>query len=417
MPIHSQLVLPPHASLPIPNDAEANISHFNKMLRKASTLVSFQLEVLPRLGEMSYPIDEEGVLVPLTFEGLTSYARTHVFLEHMSCFCPLRTGIFVSPKVIRPKAYPAKVFIGCFQWAGPGTGCGYFMDLQQSLSGKLHLQRTKMYKRKALDQILDTKNTYAVLHHDSAVPPLHPAWDASVNEEAFDRMLAQSAEQPEVVDMPRFSAPRTPARPSMQAGMPVAGEANDRMFMAFVSPGYVSETCCLIEPVTDLSLTPIHSMPTPTWDETVNVLQSLISDPKGVPFEKFMRVRVIASCTHCDNTLGLCAFEAHSCVVEAKEWADIVREANRLFPASLLPSTEDLPPSSPLSLPPSSPPTASSSPPITPSKVMRSSPSPEVTATSSLGKRFRKALEKNEKRARVKLEIEDPATIIFDVDA
>ncbi|KAI0682959.1 hypothetical protein BC835DRAFT_1423775 [Cytidiella melzeri] len=385
MPIHSQLVIPPHAALPIANNAEANISHFNKMLRKASTLVSFELEVLPRLGEMSYPIDEEGVFVPLKFEGLTSYARTHSFLEHILCFCPLRTGIFVSPKVICPKADPTKVFIGCFQWTGPRTGCGYFLDLQQSLSHKLHLQRRKMYKRKALDQ------------------------------KAFDRMLAQSAEQPEVVDMPRFSALRTPAQPSMQAGMPVAGEANDRMFMAFVSPGFVSETCRLIEPVTDLSLTPIHSMPTPTWDETMIVLQSLISDPKGVSFEKFMHV--IASCTRCDNTLGLCAFEAHSCVVEAKEWADVVWEVDRLFPASMLPLTEDLPPSSPLSLPPSLPPTASSSPPITPSKVMRSSPSPEVTATSSLGKRFRKTLEKNEKRARVKLEIEDPATIIFDVDA
>ncbi|KAI0702505.1 hypothetical protein BC835DRAFT_1411056 [Cytidiella melzeri] len=392
------------------------------MLRKASTLVLFELEVLPRLGEMSYPIDEEGVLVPLTFEGLTSYARTHSFLEHISCFCPLRTGIFVSPKVIRPKANPTKVFIGCFQWTGPGTGCGYFMDLQQSLSHNLHLQWTKMYKRKALDQITDTQNTYAVLHRDSAVPPLHPTWDTSVNEEAFDRMLAQSAEQPEVVNMPCFSIPRTPAQSSMQAGMPVAGEANDQMFMAsdiyndlFVSPGFVSETRCLIEPVTDLSLTTIHSMPTPTWDETVNVLQLLISDPKGVPFKKFMRV--IASCTRCDNTLGLCAFEAHSCVVEAKEWADVVREVERLFPASLLSSTEDLPPSLPLSLPPSSPPNASSSPPITPSKVMRSSPSPEVTVTSSLGKCFCKTLERNKKCARVKLEIEDPATIIFDVDA
>ncbi|KAI0692890.1 hypothetical protein BC835DRAFT_1101212 [Cytidiella melzeri] len=153
MLIHSQLVVPPHAALLIANDAEANISHFNKML----------------------------------------------------CFCPLCTGIFVLPKVICPKANPTKVFIGCFQWTGPGTGCGYFMDPQQSHSHKLHLQRTKMYKHRALDQnqVLNTKNTYAVLHRDSAVPPLHPAWDASVNEETFNRMLAQSAEQPEVVNMPR----------------------------------------------------------------------------------------------------------------------------------------------------------------------------------------------------------------------
>ncbi|KAI0688085.1 hypothetical protein BC835DRAFT_1308925 [Cytidiella melzeri] len=374
MPIHLQLVVPPHAALPIANNAEANISHFNKMLRKASTLVSFELEVLP-------------------------------LLEHILCFCPLRTGIFVLPKVIHPKADPTKVFIGCFQWTGPGTGCGYFMDLQQSLSHKLHLQRTKMYKHKALDQnqVLNTKNTCAVLHRDSAVPPLHPAWDTSVNAEAFDRMLAQSAEQPEVVEMPCFSAPRTPAQPSMQAGMPVA----------VVSLGFVSETHRLIEPVTNISLTPIHSMPTPTWDETVNVLQFLISNPKGVSFEKFMCV--IASCTCCNNTLVLCAFEAHSCVVEAKEWADVVQEIDRLFPTSLLSSTEDLPPSLPLSLPPSLPPTASS-PPTTPSKVMCSSPSPEVTATSSLGKHFCKTLEKNKKCARVTLEIENPATIIFDVD-
>lgn len=71
---------------------------------------------------------DTGKPVPLTFDDLVEYASTHSFLEHIACFCAIRSGHYTAVKLFRHVTNQDKVSVGCFQYEGPGTGCGFYSE-------------------------------------------------------------------------------------------------------------------------------------------------------------------------------------------------------------------------------------------------------------------------------------------------
>lgn len=179
-----------------------------------------------------------------------------------------------------------------------------------------------------------------------------------------------------------------------------------------MTPGWVADANRLHAPSQD-DLKHIYNLPTPSVEETVDVLAKMFSGFKpGIEYNKLMRL--LGACKICGAVVALCVFEKHVCVRESLHF----QGENPLGPAlSPRPSSAAYIPtpfsSSPFltgtsSLPASSPPPSST--PSTPTRS--SSPLREYVA---LGKR-KAMLTKAERRVRVKRELEDPDTIVYDVD-
>lgn len=119
------------------------------------------------------PSDTEGRPIPLDFDAWVAYARSHVFLEHISCFCVVTTGEHCSVKLVRPRDRSKDTFhLGCFHWDRNGGGCQYFckseqsfylqyvivlspyaiiVDIKACFQDRLYMQETELYVRKPLD--------------------------------------------------------------------------------------------------------------------------------------------------------------------------------------------------------------------------------------------------------------------------
>ncbi|KAF7789357.1 hypothetical protein EIP86_000301 [Pleurotus ostreatoroseus] len=256
-------------------------------LRKAKTLLTHTYN--PVTGEsfvipVLWPQDmKSGKAVSLS--ALRKYTSSHEFLDHITCFCSLKTGVNIPVKLFKvTKAgseHYGNLCLGCKLWEPlkEGLGCSYFVNLTRLLSG------------------FPNQDLF-----------YYPEYDAPMK--AVQRRKQQAQERADAFPLPKDSTWTPPAKlPPMRKVPP--SEDETQTVMPYIEDGGVGCIDRLMQPIpTAYVEARVCNVVPPSYDVTRDILMSLFT--RGIKLEEF--VRLVGICSHCKSLVALCTFPEHGCI-------------------------------------------------------------------------------------------------------
>ncbi|KAF7799760.1 hypothetical protein EIP86_011002 [Pleurotus ostreatoroseus] len=252
-------------------------------LRKATTLLTHTYDkasgdsiVFPVL----WPQDPKtGEAVRLA--ALRTYIANHEFLEHVKCFCSIKTGVDIPVKLFKVTKSNSEHY-GCYC-----LGC-------------------KLWDKGKEDLGLNLKHLLEA--HPNQDTFYYPEYDAP--QKATQRQKLKTQRLLDSCPLPKDTTWRpVPKLPPMRKVPPSEDKTQD--VMPYIEDGGVGAIDRLMQPVpTEYVTRRVCDVVPPSVDVTREMLLALLT--RGIKLEEF--VRLVSVCSFCKSLVALCVFPEHDCI-------------------------------------------------------------------------------------------------------